>query len=129
MTRTTICEKHDIKDNVLISKEDIFFGFIREDGTRESLVHSIHSITVMRLLIYSNQYPEQFTTRCECGKSAIVYSHTISHEPENTLVSRIHYFCPECGRKGYRGANWMLARMRVNILNHIEESMFGSQSI
>ena len=98
-----------------LKKGEIFFGIVKEDGSRSSIVKKQPTESELKTL--AGKYPELFACTLECGHTSFLYSHII--KTSGTIVTRstLHFICPDCGKRLTLGANYQKSQMRVNVIN------------
>ena len=105
-----------------LSEEEIFFGIVENDGTRSSLIRQ--QPTLQELEVLWETHPDLFSGTCECGHKNYIYGHTITvcdGNPRQVATSYVSYYCPSCGQRCTKGANYFRAQERIVVLNELAE--------
>ena len=112
-----------------LKDEEIFFGFIHADGSREGFIKN--QPTVEQLQKVWELRPELFASTCECGETNFIFSHIVK---VNALIltqvetSYVEFICPICGKRTKLGANCQLAHFRIDFLKKYSSPEFKHET-
>lgn len=105
-----------------LKDEEIFFGFIHADGSREGFIKN--QPTVEQLQKVWELSPELFAGTCGCGATNFVFGHVVKVNaliPTQVETSCVEFICPVCGKRTKLGANYQLAQFRIDFLKKFSE--------